>query len=93
MIYGRSQISETWAIADRIDKETTNILVDDSPDIPIGTDASPFFDKDIKVLYFEAANTFDHTHTVFDRFETLNKDLLEKITSLVTAAVKEIANE
>ena len=93
LVYGRSQIPETWAIVEKLDNETTNILINDSSNIPSGTDAAPFFDSGIPVLYFEAANTYDYTHTVFDRFETMNSELLEKIKSLVTATLKEIAYE
>ena len=90
-IYGRSQFPEMWSLVDNLDKNSTNILVDQSPDIPSGTDAYPFFQHNIPIVYFEATNTFDYTHTPADRPETLNLPLMEKTTRLLVSTIKQIA--
>jgi hypothetical protein len=87
-IYGKDSFPTLHEEVITLDRLETNIMNTYSEPIPSGTDAYPFFESGIPVLYFESVNTFEHTHTVKDTPDTLNKDMMEKLADLLFEYVK-----
>ncbi len=82
---------ELWAIARKIDKENFNLVVKDTWPGG-GADLTPFYEKAIPGLYFVSKYSYEHLHLPTDSPETLNINLLEKITELAYLAAREIAD-
>jgi len=83
--------SELWTLARNIDKENFNLVVKDTWSGG-GADLTPFYEKGIPGLYFVSKYSYEHLHLPTDTPETLNIDLLEKITKLAYLTAREITN-
>ncbi|HEY6626422.1 MAG TPA: M20/M25/M40 family metallo-hydrolase [Ignavibacteriaceae bacterium] len=83
--------SELWTLARNIDKENFNLVVKDTWSGG-GADLTPFYEKGIPGLYFVSKYSYEHLHLPTDTPETLNIDLLEKITKLAYMTAREITN-
>jgi len=57
-----------------------------------GADATPFHQKGIPCAYFVTTNSYEHLHSITDTYDTLNKDLYEKITRLAYLTAADVAN-
>lgn len=91
-IYGKDSFPTLHEEVITLDNLENNIMNTYSEPIPSGTDAYPFFVSGIPVLYFEAVNTFEYTHTVKDTPDTLNKEMMEKLADLLFEFVRLKAN-
>jgi len=82
---------ELWSRARKIDKENFNLVVEDTWSGG-GADLTPFYEIEIPGLYFVSKYSYEHLHLPTDTPETLNIDLLEKITKLAYMTAREITN-
>ncbi len=73
--------TEIWNLAKELDKKYTNIMVNNTW-AGGGADATPFYNKGIKTLYFVTTNSYTYLHQPQDKPETLNPELFEKQAKL-----------
>ena len=82
---------ELWKIANQLDKENFNYMVNDTWNGG-GADAAPFHEKSIPCLYFVTTNSYEHLHLPTDKVETLNSQLFENIVKLAYLTANEVAD-
>jgi hypothetical protein len=82
---------QLWDMVKRIDAGNDKYMVNDTWRGG-GADAGPFHDKGIPALYFVSTNSYEHIHTIYDTPESLNPDLMEKITRLALMTLLETAD-
>ncbi len=90
-IGGGKSAPELWTLARELDKKYTQITVKQTWSGG-GADATPFFEKGIKTLYFVSTNSYTYLHLPQDTPETLNPELFEKQARLAFLLLLNIAN-
>lgn len=80
-----------WNIANEMDSVYIDMMVKNTWKGG-GADATPFFEKGVKCLYFVTTNGYEHLHLPTDDTETLKPELYEKITRLAFLTAYRIAN-
>ncbi len=90
-IGGGKSAPELWKTARKLDSAYTRITVK-STWKGGGADATPFYDKGIKTLYFVSTNSYTYLHLPQDTPETLNPVLFEKEARLAFLLLLNIAN-
>jgi hypothetical protein len=83
---------ELWNIANEMDSLYIDMMVKNTW-TGGGADATPFFEKGVKCLYFVTTNGYEHLHLPTDDVETLKPELYEKITRLAYLTAYRLANE
>ncbi|NOG99647.1 MAG: M20/M25/M40 family metallo-hydrolase [Ignavibacteriae bacterium] len=81
---------ELWNLAKQIDEVYTKSMISKTWGGG-GADATPFHERGIPSIYFVSTNSYDHLHSISDKPETLNRELIEKITRLAYLTVYETA--
>lgn len=87
---GKSNM-QLWNIARNADKTLTDIMTYQTWPGG-GSDATPFFEKNIPTLYFVSKYSYKHLHLASDTYETLNYKLFEKLTKLGYYTAYKVAN-
>ncbi len=90
-IGGGKSAPELWELARKLDEQFTRITVA-STWHGGGADATPFFKKGIKTLYFVSTNSYTYLHLPQDTPQTLNPHLFEKEAQLAFLVLFNIAN-
>ncbi len=90
-IGGGKSAPELWNLARELDKQYTQITVPQTWSGG-GADATPFYDKGIKTLYFVSTNSYTYLHLPQDTPETLNPALFEKEARLAFLLLVNLAN-
>jgi len=79
-----------WSVIRKLDSESDNIMVS-STWAGGGADSEPFFRAGLPTAYFVTTKSYTHLHCLTDTPETLNYDLLSRITSLAARTVQHLA--
>jgi hypothetical protein len=79
-----------WNIIRELDKAGDNYMVENTWRGG-GADAGPFHDKGIPAAYFVSTNSYENIHTIKDNPESLNQELMEKITRLAYETLIKVA--
>ncbi|MGE0076495.1 MAG: M20/M25/M40 family metallo-hydrolase [Bacteroidales bacterium] len=90
-INGKLSFPKLWKKAKKIDKKHIKLLSNRSFGGG-GGDATAFYNANIPTLYFSATNGYKFIHQTTDKAETINNQLVEKITKLGFLMTIELAN-
>jgi hypothetical protein len=87
---GKSNM-ELWSLPRNADKSINDVMTN-STWSGGGSDATPYFEKNIPTLYFVSKYSYAHLHLASDTYETLNYKLFQKITRLGYYTAYKVAN-
>jgi hypothetical protein len=90
-IGGGESAPELWQLARAIDAEHARLTTTGTW-AGGGADASPFFERGIRTLYWVTTNSYTHLHAASDTPETLNGDLYEDLVRLAFRTAWEVAD-